>query len=81
MDRIETSTAQVNAAVAYLLHKGAKIAGPIREINHFNLRKVRLPEYVPAWQREDNARLFWANLRLSLWQRFKNKVRKILGRQ
>ena len=42
MDLIETAVSQVNAAVAYLLHKGANIAGPIREINHFGLKKISL---------------------------------------
>lgn len=42
MHRLETSTAQVNAALRYLLDKGANIAGPIREINHFGLKKISL---------------------------------------
>ena len=42
MYRLETSTAQVDAALRYLLHKGAKIDAPIREINHFGLKKISL---------------------------------------
>jgi hypothetical protein len=42
MHRLETSTAQVDAALRYLLDKGANIAGPVREINHFGLKRISL---------------------------------------
>jgi hypothetical protein len=43
--RLETSTTQVNAALHYLLDKGAKINGPIREINHYGFRSNLPPDF------------------------------------
>lgn len=66
--RLETSTTQVNAALHYLLDNDAKINGPIREINHYGLKKINL-EKRPI-QPQKTAK-----------EHFQQAMKRILGRQ
>jgi hypothetical protein len=68
MHRLETSTAQVNAALHYLLSKGASVSGPVREINHFNLKKADLTK--KEIQPQKTAK-----------EHFQQAMKRILGRQ
>jgi hypothetical protein len=52
MQRIETSTTQVNAAWEYLLGKGKSFSKPVNEINTLNLRKVKLGKNRPVPKQE-----------------------------
>lgn len=68
MIRLETSTTQVNAALDYLLAKGANISGPVREINHFNLKKADLTKKEIQPQKTPK-------------EHFQQAMKRILGRQ
>jgi len=66
--RLETSTTQANAALDYLLDKGANISGHVLEINHYGLKKINL-EKRPI-QPQKTAK-----------EHFQQAMKRILGRQ
>jgi hypothetical protein len=68
MIRIETSVTQVNAALHYLLSKGASVSGPIREINHYGLKKINLKKQPLKPQK-------------TVKEHFQDAMKRILGRQ
>jgi len=68
MQRLETSVTQANAALDYLLDKGANISGHVLEINHYGLKKINL-EKRPI-QPQKTAK-----------EHFQQAMKRLLGRQ
>jgi hypothetical protein len=68
MHRLETSVIQANAALDYLLDKGANISGHVLEINHYGLKKINL-EKRPI-QPQKTAK-----------EHFQQAMKRLLGRQ
>lgn len=68
MQRLETSVTQANAALDYLLDKGANISGHVLEINHYGLKKINLEKRPIQPQKTPK-------------EHFQQAMKRLLGRQ